>query len=105
MLQKTLAQWEIYFNKVAKLLGRDLKDIDMQLIMLANGKTFKGMMHRLDKKLLEIEHKSYMRINNGTEYAQRELFLKLCSEVFEVPEYHIDMLLKEDEQRRLGDGK
>ena len=104
-MHKTLKQWEILFNMVAKELGVDLKSIQMQAYIAVNGKTFHGMMHKLDKLIMTKEGKSYIRINMGSEYAYQPLFEKLCSEVFEVPPYTIAMILKEHEQRKIGDNK
>ena len=102
-MHKTLVQWEILFNMVAKELGVDLKSIQMQALIAANGKTFKQMMYKLDKLVMEKEGKSYIRVNMGSEYAYQPLFEKLCSEVFEVPEYSITNILKAYNQKRLGE--
>lgn len=102
-MHKTLKQWEILFNMVAKELGVDLKSIQMQAFIAANGKTFKQMMYKLDKLVMEKEGKSYIRVNMGSEYAYQPLFEKLCSEVFEVPEYSITNILKAYNQKRLGE--
>ena len=48
-MHKTLKQWEILFNMVAKELGVDLKSIQMQAYIAVSGKTFHGMIHKLDK--------------------------------------------------------
>lgn len=102
-MHKTLVQWEILFNMVAKELGVDLKSIQMQAFIAANGKTFKQMMYKLDKLVMAKEGKSYIRVNMGSEYAYQPLFEKLCSEVFEVPEYSITNILKAYNQKRLGE--
>ena len=102
-MHKTLVQWEILFNMVAKELGVDLKSIQMQALIAANGKTFKQMMYKLDKLVMEKEGKSYIRVNMGSEYAYQPLFEKLCSEIFEVPEYSITNILKAYNQKRLGE--
>lgn len=102
-MHKTLKQWEILFNMVAKELGVDLKSIQMQAFIAANGKTFKQMMYKLDKLVMAKEGKSYIRVNTGNEYAYQPLFEKLCSEVFEVPEYSITNILKAYNQKRLGE--
>lgn len=102
-MHKTLKQWEILFNMVAKELGVDLKSIQMQAFIAANGKTFKQMMYKLDKLIMAKEGKSYIRVNTGNEYAYQPLFEKLCSEVFEVPEYSITNILKAYNQKRLGE--
>lgn len=102
-MHKTLKQWEILFNMVAKELGVDLKSIQMQALIAANGKTFKQMMYKLDKLVMAKEGKSYIRVNMGSEYAYQPLFEKLCSEVFEVPEYSITNILKAYNQKRLGE--
>ena len=102
-MHKTLVQWEILFNMVAKELGVDLKSIQMQALIAANGKTFKQMMYKLDKLVMAKEGKSYIRVNMGSEYAYQPLFEKLCSEIFEVPEYSITNILKAYNQKRLGE--
>lgn len=96
---RSITQSELLFRRIALDLNVNLDDIEWRALMAANGITFQKMAERLDAKLMK-EGKSGIRINNGTFSLKPEFFVTLCSEFFQVPSYHIEMMIRNYEKAK-----
>lgn len=98
---KSMAQSELLFRRIALDLGINLDDIEWKALMAVNGGTFMKIAERLDDKLMK-NGKSGIRINDGTYSLKSEFFVTLCSDFFQVPSYHIEMMIRNYEKANGG---
>lgn len=90
---RSMTQSELLFRRIALDLKINLDDIEWQALIAANGGTFMKMAERLDAKLMK-EGKSGIRVNDGTYSLKPEFFVTLCSNFFQVPSYHVEMMIR-----------
>lgn len=98
---RSMTQSELLFRRIALDLGINLDDIEWKALMAVNGGTFMRMAERLDDKLMK-DGKSGIRIYDGSYALKPEFFVTLCSDFFQVPDYHIEMMIRNYEKMRGG---